>query len=152
MPAWITESEHFPTTLARDIFAMIADKSLGAGTHRHIYSHASDPNLIVKIENGAHSFSNIREWEVWDRVKDTNLAQWFAPCVELSPNGLVLIQRRCKEVTAKEMPKKVPAFFTDLKVENFGRYKNRIVCLDYGNHLLLEKGMTSRMRTVKNWT
>lgn len=149
MAAFIEQHEHFPTILARDLFGMIAGTSLGAGTHRHIFNHATDPNLIVKIENGYQSFSNIHEWEVWNRIKDTNLAKWFVPCVALSGAGTVLIMKRAKPLTPKQVPKKVPAFFTDLKEENWGWYQGRPACLDYGNHLLLEKGMTSRMRRFR---
>lgn len=150
MAAFINYHEHFPTTLARDLSGMIPGESEGAGTFRHVFSHATDKNLIVKVENGHQSFSNIREWEVWNRVKDMDIAKWFVPCVQLSGAGTVLIMKRAKPIPRAKLPAKVPAFFTDLKHENWGLYHGRPVCVDYGNHLLLEEGMTKRMRKA-NW-
>lgn len=151
MPAWIQYHEHFPTSLARDLAGMVIGDSEGAGTFRHIYSHAHDKDLIVKIENGYRSFHNVTEWEVWKSIKSTDLAKWFAPCVEISGNGIVLIMKRAKPIPRAKLPARVPAFFTDLKAENWGWYKGHPVCVDYGLHLLHENGMTKRMRKA-NWT
>lgn len=57
--------------------------------------------------------------------------------------------QRAEPVSARDLPRKVPAFFTDLKAENWGRIDGRFVCVDYGLHLLHEHGMTSRMRSVR---
>lgn len=151
MAAFINYHEHFPTILARDLSGMILGESEGAGTYRHVFSHARDKNLIVKVENGVCSFSNVREWDVWNAVKDTALAKWFVPCVTISGAGTVLIMKRAKPIPRAKLPAKVPAFFTDLKPENWGLYQGRPVCVDYGNQLLLEEGMTKRMRKV-DWT
>jgi hypothetical protein len=45
----------------------------------------------------------------------------------------------------------MPAFFTDLKRENFGLLLGRLVCHDYGVNLLMENGMTKRMRKANWW-
>lgn len=56
------------------------------------------------------------------------------------------MQSRTKPIEACELPKEVPAFFCDLKAANWGRLGKRIVCHDYGNNPLMEKGMTTRMK------
>lgn len=141
---------HFKTGLARDLAGMVLGDLHGFGSTRTIYTHATDPTLMVKVETDAGSYNNIMEWEAWKSVKDTEFAKWFAPCVEISPAGLVLTMKKCERVSARGLPRKVPAFFADLKAENWGWYEDRFVCLDYGLHLLHEYGMTKRMR-VANW-
>ena len=142
---------HFVTTLARDTFGMIAGDEIASGVYRRVYACNLNVDHVVKFEESARDFCNVREWDIWQRVKETKLARWFAPCVAISPSGIALIQQRCKPVTLPEMPKKVPGFFTDLKVENWGRYQDRVVCLDYGNHLMLEKGMDAKLKIAKWW-
>lgn len=149
MSAFITYHDHFPTILARDLSGMILGESEGAGTFRHIFSHATDKSLIVKVENGFQSFHNIKEWEVWRAVKYTKWAKWFVPCVQISGAGSVLIMKRAKRIPRSKLPERVPSFFTDLKAENWGWYKGHPVCVDYGLHLLHEYGMTTRMKKVK---
>ncbi len=156
MTATFDFSEHFSTTLAKDIAGMLLGRCDGVGTHRVIYEHATDPSLIIKIEGEAGSFRNIYEHQVWEHVKETKWAKWFAPVVSISPAGTTLIMRKCEVARLEDMPRQVPAFMTDLKFENWGWYtptkgERRLVCLDYGNHLMLEHGLTNRMRTVRDW-
>lgn len=151
MSAYVDFDEHFHTVLARDTASMILGPQRGHGTHRAIFDHATDPGLIVKVETGSGDFNNVREWDAWQAVKDTDFATWFAPVVEISPAGLLLVMKRCTPATIESLPDKVPAFFTDLKAENWGFYEGRPVCLDYGLHLLLENGLTKRMRKAR-WT
>lgn len=151
MSGYIDLDTHFTTTLSKDVQGMLLGDAMGYGTFRHIYNHATDPDVVVKLENGAQSFHNVTEWQVWQSVKDTEFAKWFAPVKHISASGTVLIMQRAQPVTVKDLPKKVPAFFTDLKAENWGRIGNRFVCVDYGLHLLHEYGMTKRLRAAR-WT
>lgn len=151
MTAFVDMNDHFKTALAQDLLGMVVGRYDGYGTYRAIFDHATDASLIVKVENQSQSFSNVNEWNVWQAVKETKLARWFAPCVDISPRGIVLIARRCKPIPREMLPDKVPAFFTDLKVENWGLYEGRPVCLDYGCHLMLERGMTTKLRAAR-WT
>jgi hypothetical protein len=146
MSAYFDLDEHFKTTAARDVAALLLGECLGYGTYRAVYKHALDDDLIVKVENGERCFSNVIEYEVWNAVKETEFAKWFAPVVACSPTGTVLIMRKTLLISERELPAKVPSFFTDLKADNFGRLDGRIVCHDYGNNLLMEKGMSKRMR------
>ena len=57
----------------------------------------------------------------------------------------------CEPIAAIALPAEVPAFFTDLKPGNWGIYNKHPVALDYGKHMMLERGMTSRMRKA-DWT
>lgn len=140
------EADHFLTTVARDLSRLAIGKLIGRGQYREVYEWLPDPAMVAKIENGAKCFTNVLEEEVWGRVQRTEFAKWFAPVYEISDNGTVILQARTQPVTLRELPKLVPAFFTDLKPENWGRLGKRIVCHDYGIHRMLEKGMTRRLR------
>jgi hypothetical protein len=155
-----------PESVLTDFYNLFCGKVLGEGAARKVYEHNFDGKVVIKVETGDYSFQNITEWQTWERVKHTDLAQYFAPCVAISPNGRVLVQRRTSRPTY--YPDKVPAFFTDLKLDNFGvltngnvfvddvfdvrNPKGAFVCHDYGMHMMLEKGMTKRMRKAEWWT
>lgn len=135
----------FPHVIARDFAKLMLTEMIGDGSARMVFGYKLDPKYVVKIETPAQSFQNVLEWETWNRIQHTKHAKWFAPCKDISGCGTVLIQARTFPFTGK-LPKQVPAFFTDLKRANWGKYKGRLVCHDYGFHLLMENGMTSRMR------
>lgn len=137
---------YFNTAVGRDLYGMVLGEKLGEGTAREVHSWLIDPRLVAKIETGYGSFQNVQEWEAWRSVEHTDHAQWFAPCVTISGSGVWLLQRRTKPCLDSQLPDRVPAFFSDLKVENWGMLKGRPVCHDYGLHLLHERGMTTRMR------
>lgn len=149
MSGYVDLSEHFGSVLAKDLRGMLIGDPMGYGTFRHIFNHATDEGLVVKVENGAQSFHNVAEWHAWQSVKDTKFAKWFAPCMSISASGTILIMQRAQPATSKQLPRKVPAFFTDLKAENWGIIDGRPVCVDYGLHLLHEHGMTTRLRVAR---
>lgn len=133
----------------RDAFNLLCDDKIGYGASREVYSSRVLPDCVIKVETGIGKFQNILEWETWDRVSQTEFAKWFAPCEWISPNGVILIMK--KTLPAHKYPDKIPAFFTDTKRTNFGVYKGNFVCHDYGMHLLMENGMTKRMRKADWW-
>lgn len=139
-----------PTAISRDLGMMIVGNRIGEGASRTVYHHNYDPDLVVKIEGSYGSFRNVYEDQVWERVRQTKLAVWFAPVIRISGSGVVLFMRKTTPCRPAELPKKVPAFFTDLKSDNWGWLDGRVVCHDYGHHLMIEKGMTTRMRNA-NW-
>lgn len=137
-------------TLTQDLFELIVGKKLGEGSCRTVYECALDKTHVIKFEEGAQRFQNVMEWQVWDRVQWVKgIGPWFCPLVAISPCGTILIQKKAEDLRPNELPKRVPAFFTDLKLENWGRYQGRPVIRDYGVHLLMERGMTSAMKTAK---
>lgn len=119
---------------------LVLGKKLGTGAYRKVYAHRQDKSLVVKVEEGGRMFSNVVEWETWQYVQYTALAKWFAPCVDISPCGSILLMKRVEPARMSEMPKQVPAIFTDLKIENWGVLDGKVVCCDYGNLLLNIKG------------
>ena len=135
--------------VAGDLQSLVLGEQLGAGATRAVYQWLPDDSLVAKIEERQFDWHNIAELQVWQAVRFTNLAKWFAPCIEIAGNGSVLLQRRTQPIRRDELPAKVPAFFTDLKPSNWGLLDGRPVCHDYGLHLLMEKGMGQGARLAK---
>lgn len=132
------------TTVHREAFWMLCDKLIGGGMSRQVFDSRVLLDSVIKVEEAAGCFQNVAEWQVWQHVQGTAFEKWFAPCEHISPSGTVLVM--AKTAPAHSFPDKMPAFLTDLKHGNFGMYEGRLVCHDYGMHLLFENGMTSRMR------
>jgi hypothetical protein len=137
--------------ITSDMFRLICGEKLGSGAYREVYRYALDTSLVIKIETGSQSFSNIIEWETWNEVRHTagmkhDYAKYFAPCIAISPCGTLLLQKYARPVCLEELPKEVPRFFTDLKQANFGIYNGNFVCLDYGMHLLMTHGLSNKKR------
>jgi hypothetical protein len=115
-------------------FNMLCGRRLGSGINRDVFVCALDPTLVVKVEPDVEhrSFANVLEHGNWEAFCDTKeVAKWLAPCVRMSPCGLILLQKRVTPLRRSELPERVPNFLTDLKLENFGLYEGRVVCCDY---------------------
>uniref|UniRef100_A0AAU7VG84 Uncharacterized protein n=1 Tax=Dinoroseobacter phage vB_DshS_R26L TaxID=3161158 RepID=A0AAU7VG84_9CAUD len=144
-------NEYFQATVERDFFQFMCGEMLGRGQYRDVYVFEPDPRFVLKFETGASSFSNVREWDVWQDAQHMGkeVSDWLAPCVAISPCGTVLQQRRTRP--AKTFPDKLPAWMTDTKRGNFGMLGRRFVAHDYGNHLICNAGMTKRLVKAKWW-
>lgn len=139
---------YFDGTLRNDLFRLVCGEMLGYGVARQVYRCILDPSVVIKFESRSQSFQNILEWDVWQAIQRTDLAKWFAPCVQIGAAGAVLIMKKTEPIRVEELPKRIPNFLTDLKPANWGIYEGRPVVHDYGLHLLKEKGMTKRMVKV----
>jgi hypothetical protein len=116
-----------------DLFNMLVGKDIGAGQYRRVYEHAFDKSMVIKQDSGAN-FSNIHEWMLWNELKDGPLGKWLAPVHFCSPRGLWIVQAKTRPIPIGKYPKRVPALFADIKPDNWGIYRGRPVCHDYGNH------------------
>jgi hypothetical protein len=134
----------------KEFFNTLIGKQLGKGSARTVYAFSANPELVVKVEIGGESFQNVREWEYWKEMKDSPMAKYLAPCEYISPCGAVLIQGRVLPLDRSKYPKKIPANFTDTKYQNFGLYKNKFVCCDYGN-IPFAKGVSAKMVKAHWW-
>ncbi len=138
-------------TSCRDLAWLFIGKEIGHGMSRMVYQHFQDRNLIIKVETGNENFQNVIEWTIWQSVKDTPMAKWFAPCVDISPNGHFLIQKKAEKIPKSQYPKTLPAFFTDLKYDNFGMIEDKFVCIDYGTMNLVRNIFTKKMQKANWW-
>ena len=137
--------------LGRELWGLVAYPDMIArGAARQVFASKLDPSSVWKVEDGARSFQNVNEWEFWNHVKDGPLAEWLAPCEAISSTGAILLQKRTRPVSISELPDKIPAAFTDLKVTNWGMFDNRIVCHDYGK-LILDADVSTKLVRAKWW-
>lgn len=141
--------EHLAPSILRDLASFVCADSLGSGLSRLVFVYRPNPKWVIKIEE--KGFQNVLEQYVWSRVSETEFKQWFAPIIDVSPLGTVILMERTRPARPEEYPEKVPAFFTDLKRTNWGFLDGRMVCHDYGTNLLVECGLTKRMRKADWW-
>lgn len=144
-----SELIHNQFTAARDLAHLFIGKPLGHGMSRHVYTVETDPTLVIKFEPEGKAFQNAMEWSVWQAIKDFHdMSRWFAPCVDISPNGVWLLQKRCKLLPIEKYPAKLPDYLGDLKYLNFGLLGKRVVAFDYGT-LSVSRLMFFRKKLVK---
>lgn len=118
---------------------LLFGRLLAEGSYRKVFLNNFSGKTVVKVEAYNNNFSNVKEWEIWRSAEYTSVEKWLAPCYYCSGNGVILIQAMTTPVSKKNLPKKVPAFLAkDLKEENWGWYKDRVVCHDYGNASMFE--------------
>lgn len=131
-----------------DAMNMLLGAPLGNGSSRRVYVNDLNPSQVVKVEQDAEAFQNVMEWQIWQEAQRSKIADWFAPCRFISPDGRLLVMDRTTQPGA--FPERVPAIFTDLKYTNFGHIGKRFVCHDYGT-LLLARGLNTRLKKANWW-
>jgi len=120
---------------------LVLDK-VGTGGSRDVYLLNQDIEKVVKIER-SFSVQNTIEYELWCQFSETlEGKKWLARCYSRSDDGVSLVQERLEIIIStedKRLPEKVPRFFTDLKVTNWGvDTKGNVKCCDYGSSILLQ--------------
>lgn len=118
-----------------DAFNLFCGDKLGEGIHRTVFECRLRDDLVVKVEKDLdwRYFANVLEMHFWsDHSEYKKVSDWLAPCEYLSPDGRILLQRRCDPVPKSyELPQKMPTFLSDFKRDNFGILDGRLVCVDY---------------------
>lgn len=135
--------------IGRELRSILLGEQLGRGIARTVYRNAADGRYVVKIEDGAKSFQNVAEWELWGWVSGTPMSKWFAPCRSISAAGAVLVMDYVEPLRTAELPKRLPAFLCDLKPENFGMLDGRVVARDYGTCLWAIRATNRRLVKAK---
>jgi|SRR6478736_9648002 len=119
-----------------DLILSLCGKKIGSGAYRTVYDYNLNDKYVIKLEPNATD-CNISEYILWDEIQGLKgdlewVKSWFAKVIWMSPNGKILVMEKTSENPKKERPREVPAFFTDLKYDNWGWIGNRFVCHDYG--------------------
>ena len=118
----------------QDAFNLLCGKKLGSGIHRDVFECRLRPDLVVKveIEEPLRYFANVMEHNFYmNYCNDKNIVKWLAPIRFVSPDQRILLQDKVERISDDQLPKKLPAFLTDIKRENFGILNGRVVCVDY---------------------
>ncbi len=126
--------------LLSDLGDFVCGALLGSGSERMVFEFSLDEKFVIKIDKGGH-FSNVSEWEVYHNVKDGHpeYLKYLAPCRTISSCGRILLQEKTLPITKDELPKQIPDFFADTKIQNWGKIGDNIVCHDYANHRFYTK-------------
>lgn len=126
----------FKGTMPIDLFHFVAGERIGQGIAREVYVYRLDPALVIKFELGTHDFQNVTEWLTWQEAPE-RAQRWLAPCIDISPNGKILLQARVTHWVGKKP--KHPKWMDDMHLDNWGLYKGRPVAVDYGRTDLLRR-------------
>lgn len=129
----------------------LCGKHISTGCTRDVYECKLNPNFVIKIQY-CYGFHNAIEFEVWEAIQFADWwAKWFAASIFISKTGRVMVQERVEfNRPAKEYPKRIPRFFTDIKLNNYGFIEDQLKCVDYGNVLSMLTGfMDKKMRRAK---
>jgi hypothetical protein len=119
---------------------------IGKGASRSVYHLYFDPCCVLKVEHRGGTFHNVMEWKVWEAVKDTDIADWFAPCMNIDSMGNVMTQKRTvpfrdadefNQAIEKYRGGMIPSFLDDIHYGNFGWLDGMPVCHDYGYNNIL---------------
>lgn len=148
------ELQDLPNNAKDDGMTLLCLELLGSGLSRNVYTCTLNPSeWVIKVEmNATGYFQNVAEYLVWKSVRDVKkISHWFAPILNISDSGLWMVQARTRPARGNELPKKVPRFFTDTKIANWGWFEDRIVCHDYGTSLVTENGLTAHMQNAEWW-
>ena len=122
----------------KDSFNMLCGKMIGSGIDRDVFACKIRDDLVVKVEKADYrNFSNVTEMAFWCEHRHIKaIGRWLAPCEFLSPDGRVMLQRKASPVASmSDLPKNVPSFLADLKIDNFGIIGGKIVCVDYAIYI-----------------
>ena len=140
---------YFPNSVSKDLLELMRGRWLGSGVHREVYVCRQDETCVIKFETEAGNFSNILEWKFWQDMKDCKkVADWLAPCVGISANGSILLQKRTMPLAPDAYPIEIPKFLTDTKRGNFGWLDGRVVCHDYASTIV---NVNERLRKAEWW-
>lgn len=107
---------------------------LGTGVYRDVYVFKQYPEFVIKIERDMSiaNFTNVSEWRNYIDLQNWKwFGRFLAPCEAISMDGQILIQYRVSFKEKKKYPKKIPVYFTDVKIDNFGWIGRKFVCCDY---------------------
>ena len=115
------------SSLSFDFINLVCGEFIGEGAYRDVYEYNINKNFVVKVERDENTNANVLEYEIWNRIKLTDTKKWFAEIINISKNKRIIIQRKTKPLKSYDIPEKIPAFFGDVKEENFGWIKKQLV-------------------------
>lgn len=153
---------NLPAIIQYDLNDLFVGAFIGSGSFREVYHCWHMPGCVIKLMNQEFEsetpggrggeFANVTEWQIWNAVKNTRLAKYFAPCVDISPCGQALIMKYAPPI--KDWPKKMPNVLDDMRPANLGLYEGKVVAIDYGRHeffTLAMKHVQMIKPKKKNW-
>lgn len=120
---------------------------IGFGKQRWVYAQLNSLSVVVKLlrPEWERVNSNAAEWRNWQRIRQTEYAPYFAPCLAIGGRWLTMV--RCDPLLSG-MSCRIPAICSDDPTrKNFGTLDGRLVCLDYAN--MLPEQITDTAKMIK---
>ena len=121
---------------------------VGVGSNRVVYENLNDSNSVIKVQRPKtlkknNTLSNVIEWNIWNRYKNTELEKIFCPCIDISDDGVYLLQTRVEILEpgkhlkrSRKIWNKLPQDIKNLPdsrwYKNWGRLLGNYVIVDYG--------------------
>lgn len=117
--------------MTMDLLRFCFGNKIGEGAYRAVYDFDFKKGTVIKVATDERA--NIIEWNIWQACKSVPAyRKWLAPCIDISPCGHYLIQKKIKPVRPSDkLPKQLPTFFDDIKRNNWGWLAGKLVCHDY---------------------
>lgn len=142
-----------------EAFNLLCGALIGRGEARTVYQCNLLPDCVVKVESGQRAFQNLLEFKFWEyAMGQKDASMWLAPVEFMSPDGRILIMKKTTAISKDQLPKEVPSYLCDLKIDNFGMYydvkkrQSRIVCHDYGLNLAMYNTVRSKDKKKAIWS
>jgi len=101
----------------------------------------------IKFPNPSYSMkywlkgwiANIMEKDIWEAfnsegIDNQEIKYLICPVLKQYLWGFISVMPKCEPITIDEFPEesKLTGVCGDYKLDNYGKYKGRIVCFDYG--------------------
>ncbi len=120
-------------------------KKIGKGFRRDVFEHKEDDSLVIKALLNKTDKHNINEIERWKNA-DEETKKYLAPCIEISEDGVYLIQKKGTKVEGngyiptRDFPesfiKTIKPFQDRIKKDNWVYIDGELKLCDYGEEEL----------------
>lgn len=116
-----------------DIEANIGSLLSDSGSSRRVYLFNGDDDLVIKEGRSLPFAANKTEWQIWEEIVGTEMADIFAECHAISTTGKYLVMERLDPDLGNQERPATPVWLTDRKASCLGvSSKGAVKVLDYG--------------------
>ena len=121
---------------------------IGIGSNRTVHRHLNNNDFVIKVQRPKtlkknKVLNNIMEWSIWEQYSNTKYEKLFCPCIEISEDGIYLIQRYAKVLSPgkhlkrsrsqwNQLPSLIKNYPDSRWYNNWGMLEDRYVIIDYG--------------------
>jgi len=153
------EQDRLGPVTTHDLLSAILETEVGRGMNRIVYTSKLFPGTVIKVastRNLKNAISdNMAELAIWESIEmmPERVKKWFCPCISIGCHGTILFMKYAEICSnASQLPTRVPSFFTDLKVENWGILNGTPVCVDYAKTLVHNVFLNKATRAADWWS
>lgn len=116
-----------------DIEANIGSLLSESGSSRIVYLFNGNDDLVIKEGRSAPFSANRKEWQIWNEICGSEMANIFAECHAISTTGKYLVMERLNTALGNQKRPATPIWLTDRKSSCLGvSSMGAVKVLDYG--------------------